>query len=304
MRPASLAVLLISLAAPAVAQAPVLPPAPAAQAAGTVTVDGRPMPSFAVLSVSGDEAQVIAPAFLRLSGAVIEGGDRFLEAWTPSGILCLSAGSDGYQWNAMPGRLSAPTTTSPSGEIVARAGDLARILGMQREGLDFTSRPQPRPAVPGLDAAPPAPGLLPVPTDLEFSDAMLSDAPASPGPPQDEGSDVPGDVLPPGPRLVSFRAQAAPASDGPAYTLQVVVANPGDSALATPVEVQYLEAADPEGSFQIMGSDLIRTLPAGQTATFRKNVVLAGPTPRFRAVLLMPAPGGPALVLGTQDASP
>lgn len=303
MRLATLA-LLLALVTPAWAQTPAI-----------VTVDGRPLPPIAIVSADGGDAQVVAAAFLRLSGAVIEGGNQFLEAWFPGGILSLSAGSDGYQWNAMPGRLSAPTTTSADGEIVCRASELGRILGMQQEGLAFTTRASgalhSRAAMPGLDqAAAAAPGLLPVPMDTGFSDAMIFDTPppTSAAGPQDSGSDVPGDLAPPGSAsdsvrvaLVSFRATASV----PGYRLEVVLRNEGTRDLSTPVEVQYLETGSTDEAFQIMDSDLVRTLPAGQTVTLTKAVSLATPgPPRFRAMLLTLAPSGPPLVVGTLDASP
>lgn len=301
MRVLAAALLLLTWLAPASAQSP-----------APVTVDGRPLPSLAVVATSDGDAQVIAAAFLRLSGAVIEGGDQFLEAWFPGGILSLSAGSAGYQWNAMPGRLSAPTTTSADGEIVCKASDLARILGMQAEGLAFTTTSSAalhsRQAMPGMSpAVAEAPGLLQVPMDADFSDAMIFDAP----PPTAAGSDVPADVLPeagavtPGTpaTLVRFRATPDPATPNQ-YRLQTVVSNPGATDLTIPVEVQYLETGSTDEAFEIMGSDLVRTLPAGQSVTLDKCVAMTGPTPRFRAMLLTVAPSGPPLVIGSLDASP
>lgn len=300
MRVLAAAALLVALLGPATARS-----------APTVTVDGRPLPSLAVLETGdGDgDAQVIAAAFLRLSGAVIEGGDQFLEAWFPGGILSLSAGSAGYQWNAMPGRLSAPTTTSPDGEIVCRASDLARILGMQGDGLAFTTTSSAalhsRQAMAGMEpSVAEAPGLLPVSMDTAFSDATVFDAP----PPA--GSEVPADVLPAtGPptgtaaTLVSFRAGPDPATPNQ-YRLQTVISNPGPSDLVVPVEVQYLETGSTDEAFEIMGSDLVRTLPAGQSVSLDKCVAMTAATPRFRAMLLTVAPSGLPLVVGSLDATP
>lgn len=302
MRLVATASLLLTLLAPAGAQ----PPA-------TVTVDGRPLPSLAVVAAGDGDAQVIAAAFLRLSGAVIEGGDQFLEAWFPGGILSLSAGTAGYQWNAMPGRLSAPTTTSPDGEIVCKASDLARILGMQGQGLAFTTTSSAalhsRQAMAGMaPAVAEAPGLLQVPMDTGFSDAMVFDAPP---PPTTAGSEVPPDLVPatgasaPGTAATLVRFQATPDPTTPnQYRLQTVLSNPGPSDLAIPVEVQYLETGSTDEAFEIMGSDLVRTLPAGQSVTLDKCVALTAPAPRFRAMLLTVAPAGPPLVVGSLDATP
>lgn len=288
--------------------------APAQAQQPAVTIDGRPLPASAVVALQGEDATVRATAFLRACGAVIEGGGGFLEAWFPGGILSLSAGSAGYQWNAMPGRLSAPLQVAPDGAILASARQLAGILGLsQTAPLQFSTAGSAvlsgrQGTMPG-SAAPEAPGLLQVPLDTPFSDGMTF-LPESEGqglPVTAANPDAAPQPLPQGPgqgpahlALASFTARRDLQGTFSTWILQAVLQNDGGQDLQSPVELQFVVDGE------VLDSDLVRALPAGTSVTWTKGAGLDPSTdqaaPHFRVLLISGSPGGPPVVLDSRDA--